>query len=128
MVPRMLLDMQNRGQLAAGMTSYSPVRSSILATHKDLGTVAEAFRMNAKPEFEALMSHLGGPAAIGHVRYATWSRVKDLLSRLDPAQPRAHLQANAVASLFARKLLQTPKDAQDAFEAFARTDQLLRPA
>ena len=71
MVPRMLLDMQNRGQLAAGMTSYSPVRSSILATHKDLGTVAEAFRMNAKPEFEALMSHLGGPAAIGHVRYAT---------------------------------------------------------
>ena len=71
MVPRMLLDMQNRGQLAAGMTSYSPVRSSILATHKDLGTVAEAFRMNAKPEFEALMSHLGGTAAIGHVRYAT---------------------------------------------------------
>jgi len=71
MVPRMLLDMQNRGQLAAGMTSFSPVRSSILATHKDLGTVAEAFRMNAKPEFEALMSHLGGPAAIGHVRYAT---------------------------------------------------------
>lgn len=71
MVPRMLLDMQNRGQLAAGMTSFSPGRSSILATHKDLGTVAEAFRLNAKPEFEALMSHLGGPAAIGHVRYAT---------------------------------------------------------
>lgn len=71
MVPRMLLDMQNRGQLAAGMTSYNPDRSSILATHKDLGTVAEAFRLNAKPEFEALMSHLGGPAGIGHVRYAT---------------------------------------------------------
>ena len=51
MVPRMLLDMQNRGQLAAGMTSYSESRSSILATHKDLGTVAEAFRLNAKPEF-----------------------------------------------------------------------------
>ena len=71
LVPGMLLDMQNRGQLAAGMTSFSPGRSSILATHKDLGTVAEAFRLNAKPEFEALMSHLGGPAAIGHVRYAT---------------------------------------------------------
>ncbi len=71
MVPRMLLDMQNRGQLAAGMTSFSPTRASILATHKDLGTVAEAFRLNAKPEFEALMKHLGGPAAIGHVRYAT---------------------------------------------------------
>ena len=63
-----------------------------------------------------------------HVRYATWSRVKDLLSRLDPAEPRAHLQANAVASLFARKLLQTPKDAQEAFEAFAQADQQLRPA
>jgi amidophosphoribosyltransferase len=71
MVPRMLLDMQNRGQLAAGMTSYSESRSSILATHKDLGTVAEAFRLNAKPEFEALMQRMGGPAAIGHVRYAT---------------------------------------------------------
>lgn len=71
LVPRMLLDMQNRGQLAAGMTSFSASRASILATHKDLGTVAEAFRMNAKPEFESLMSHLGGPAAIGHVRYAT---------------------------------------------------------
>jgi amidophosphoribosyltransferase len=71
LIPRMLLDMQNRGQLAAGMSSYSPGRSALLATHKDLGTVAEAFRLNAKPEFEALMSHMGGPAAIGHVRYAT---------------------------------------------------------
>jgi amidophosphoribosyltransferase len=71
LIPRMLLDMQNRGQLAAGMSSYCPGRSSILATHKDMGTVAEAFRLNTKPEFESLMKHLGGPAAIGHVRYAT---------------------------------------------------------
>src|SRR4051794_4590009 len=28
LVPRMLLDMQNRGQLAAGMSSYHPNRSS----------------------------------------------------------------------------------------------------
>src|SRR4051795_11481824 len=43
LVPRMLLDMQNRGQLAAGMTSYHPGRSALLKTHKELGTVAEAF-------------------------------------------------------------------------------------
>ncbi len=71
LIPRMLLDMQNRGQLAAGMSSFNADRSAILSTHKDLGTVAEAFKLNAKPEFETLMRHLGGPAAIGHVRYAT---------------------------------------------------------
>ncbi|NBT00718.1 MAG: hypothetical protein EBS61_08800, partial [Betaproteobacteria bacterium] len=32
-----------------------------------------------------------------HGRYRTWSRLKDLLARLNPADPRAHLQANALA-------------------------------
>jgi amidophosphoribosyltransferase len=71
LVPRMLLDMQNRGQLAAGMTSFHPTRSSILKTHKELGTVAEAFRLNHRAKFEAIMKGCDGPAAIGHVRYAT---------------------------------------------------------
>jgi amidophosphoribosyltransferase len=71
LVPRMLLDMQNRGQLAAGMTSYNPDRPSLLKTHKELGTVAEAFRLNHRAKFEAIMQRLDGPAAIGHVRYAT---------------------------------------------------------
>ncbi len=71
LIPRMLLDMQNRGQLAAGMTTYDPSRQSILKTYKDLGTVAEAFRMNHRAKFEAVMSAHDGPAAIGHVRYAT---------------------------------------------------------
>jgi len=61
-------------------------------------------------------------------RYKSWGRVKDLLSRLDPKNQRAHLQANAVASLFARKLLHTPDDADKAFIAFAATDRLLRTA
>jgi MoxR-like ATPase len=59
-------------------------------------------------------------------RYATWGRVKDLLSRLDPADARAHLQANAIAVLFSRKQLLTPQDAERAFEAFGATDRLLR--
>jgi amidophosphoribosyltransferase len=71
LIPRMLLDMQNRGQLASGMTSYHPSRDALLRTHKQLGTVAEGFRLNHKAKFEAIMRDQDGPAAIGHVRYAT---------------------------------------------------------
>lgn len=63
-----------------------------------------------------------------HVRYQTWSRVKDLLSRLDPAQPRAHLRANALAAAFSRKELATPADAEEAFSAFEVTENQLRLA
>ncbi len=71
LVPRMLLDMQNRGQLAAGMSSWHPGRKSLIRTHKKLGTVAEAFRMNRRAKFEEIMSGQDGLAAIGHVRYST---------------------------------------------------------
>ena len=71
LVPRMLLDMQNRGQLAAGMASYREDRNAIIRVHKELGTVAESFRLNHRAEFEAIMQGMDGPAAIGHVRYAT---------------------------------------------------------
>jgi amidophosphoribosyltransferase len=71
LVPRMLLDMQNRGQLAAGMASYRPDRNALLKIHKEVGTVAEAFRLNHREEFEAIMQQVNGPVAIGHVRYAT---------------------------------------------------------
>jgi amidophosphoribosyltransferase len=71
LIPRMLLDMQNRGQLAAGMSSYHPQRRALLRTRKELGTVAEAFRLNHRAKFEAIMKGIDGPAAIGHVRYAT---------------------------------------------------------
>ena len=71
LVPRMLLDMQNRGQLASGMSSYNPGRKAILATHKELGTVAEGFRLNLKEKFEKIMRGQDGLAGIGHVRYAT---------------------------------------------------------
>ncbi|HEY2154212.1 MAG TPA: amidophosphoribosyltransferase [Isosphaeraceae bacterium] len=71
LIPRMLLDMQNRGQLASGMTSYHPTRDALLRTRKQVGTVAEGFRLNHKAKFEAIMRDHVGPAAIGHVRYAT---------------------------------------------------------
>ena len=48
LMPRMLLDLQNRGQLAAGFTTYDPRREKLLDTYKQVGTVIEAFRMNHK--------------------------------------------------------------------------------
>ncbi|CAN5864267.1 amidophosphoribosyltransferase [soil metagenome] len=71
LIPRMLLDMQNRGQLAAGMARYNPARDALLETYKQLGTVAEAFRLNHRAKFDSIMRGLDGQAAIGHVRYAT---------------------------------------------------------
>ena len=67
----MLLDIQNRGQLAAGMTTYNVDRPSLLSTRKDVGTVTEVFRLNHRAKCESLMRNMAGRAAIGHVRYAT---------------------------------------------------------
>jgi amidophosphoribosyltransferase len=71
LLPRMLLDIQNRGQLAAGMSTYDPDRPRLLKTRKDVGTVTEVFRLNHRAKCDALMRSLAGRAAIGHVRYAT---------------------------------------------------------
>jgi len=71
LMPRMLLDIQNRGQLAAGLTTYNPNRKQLIDTHKEVGTVTEVFRLNHKAKFESLMREYAGRAAIGHVRYAT---------------------------------------------------------
>ena len=61
-------------------------------------------------------------------RFKTWTKIKDLLSRLDPDNPREHLRANALAAAFARKQLIDPADAEVAFEAFAATDAQLGAA
>jgi len=71
LMPRMLLDLQNRGQLASGMSSYNPLRDQIINTHKEIGTVIEGFRLNHQGKFDAIMNENEGPAAIGHTRYAT---------------------------------------------------------
>src|SRR2546421_5569861 len=71
LMPRMLLDLQNRGQLAAGFTTYNPRRDKVLDTYKQVGTVIEAFRLNHQAKFESIMREHAGRAAIGHVRYAT---------------------------------------------------------
>jgi len=88
-IPRLLLDIQNRGQLAAGMTSYNSQRKQIIDTHKNVGTVSEVFNLNHQAKFETLMHEYAGPAAIGHVRYATCG--KDDRSYAQPFE-RHHIQ------------------------------------
>ena len=89
LLPRMLLDIQNRGQLAAGITTFSPERKQLIDTHKDIGTVAEVFRLSHSGKRESLMAEYAGCAGIGHVRYATCG--KDDRSYAQPFE-RHHLQ------------------------------------
>lgn len=89
LIPRMLLDIQNRGQLAAGITTYKPFDKELLLTYKKVGTVTEVFRMSRKSKYRKLMDQHEGPAAIGHVRYATCGR--DDPSYAQPFE-RTHLE------------------------------------
>ena len=89
LIPRLLLDIQNRGQLAAGITSYQAGRKQLIDTHKDVGTVAEVFHLNHEKELKKLMEEYSGTAAIGHVRYATCG--KDDRSYAQPFE-RHHIQ------------------------------------
>src|SRR5580698_2456984 len=70
-MPRMLLDLQNRGQLAAGMATYNPERDKLVDTYKEIGTVIEAFRINNPAKYASIMEEYAGRASIGHTRYAT---------------------------------------------------------
>ena len=91
LLPRMLQDIQNRGQLAAGMTTYNPDRPLILDTMKDIGTVSEVFRLSHRGKSEAIMEAYSGRAAIGHVRYATCGQ--DDKSYAQPFE-RQHIHKN----------------------------------
>ena len=89
LIPRLLLDIQNRGQLAAGITSYNPDRSKLLDTDRNVGTVTEVFHLNHQADFERMMRKHRGPAGIGHVRYATCG--KDDRSYAQPFE-RNHIE------------------------------------
>ena len=89
LVPRMLLDIQNRGQLSAGMTTYNPCRNKLIDTYKEIGSVSEVFRLSHQGKFESVMQKHSGRAAIGHVRYATCG--KEDRSYAQPFD-REHLQ------------------------------------
>lgn len=71
LMTRLLLDLQNRGQLAAGISSYKPDRDQIIDTYKAIGQVTEALRMSYAEKHKALVQEYSGKAVIGHTRYAT---------------------------------------------------------
>lgn len=65
----MLLNLQHRGQLSAGITTYDPGRPTLLRTHKALGMVSRAFAPDQGGHNPLAM--LDGVSGIGHTRYAT---------------------------------------------------------
>lgn len=71
LVYRMLVQLQHRGQLSAGMTTFHPGEKQILKTHKDLGLVNSVFRAEHSGKFSAIMQKHKSALGIGHVRYAT---------------------------------------------------------
>ena len=68
---RLLLNLQNRGQLSAGVTTYNTKRLQLLDTYKDLGHVNEVFRTSNKEKSFKIFKRYAGTKGIGHVRYAT---------------------------------------------------------
>ena len=69
---KMLLNLQHRGQLSAGITTYNKNRAQLIDTYKELGTVNEVFRTNDKLKSVEIFSRYAGNKGIGHVRYATF--------------------------------------------------------
>ncbi|MBU0755779.1 MAG: amidophosphoribosyltransferase [Planctomycetes bacterium] len=74
LLSRMLLDMQMRGELSAGMALYNPNRKRLLEIHRDLGTVSQAFRLGSSQKSAVVFNRCTGPVGIAHTRYATSGR------------------------------------------------------
>jgi len=78
---KLLLHLQHRGQLSAGITIYNPKRPQIIDTYKKLGLVNEAFRTHNPAKNRQIFSEYAGNVGIGHVRYATCGADKDELAQ-----------------------------------------------
>ncbi len=68
---KMLLQMQNRGQLSAGITTFNAQRQQLIDTRKKVGAVSELFATKIKPKADAIMHRYSGTSGIGHTRYST---------------------------------------------------------
>ncbi len=73
LLPEMLIDLQNRGQLAAGITRFNESEAKIIDTYKEVGSVSDVFHLTYPDpaKFREVMDRYRGRAGIGHVRYAT---------------------------------------------------------
>jgi len=68
---KLLLNLQNRGQLSAGITTYNPNRPQLIDTYRNIGTVNEVFKTSSVNRSAAIFKRYSGSKGIGHVRYAT---------------------------------------------------------
>jgi amidophosphoribosyltransferase len=68
---KLLLNMQNRGQLSAGITTFNADRPQRIDSRRDLGSVNEVFRTSINGETQKIFERYKGDRGIGHVRYAT---------------------------------------------------------
>jgi len=68
---RMLLQQQNRGQLAAGITTFNEEREQRIDTYRKLGLVNDVFKSHMRESSLAILKNYEGTKGIGHVRYAT---------------------------------------------------------
>ena len=59
-IPSALLDLQHRGQLAAGMTRFDPDGAHRLLTHKDTGSMREVFRLTHRAKAKAIVDEHAG--------------------------------------------------------------------
>lgn len=69
---RLLLNLQNRGQLSAGITVYNRNKPQLLNTYRDIGTVNEVFKTSNLEKSMHIFRKYAGNKGIGHVRYATF--------------------------------------------------------
>ncbi|MEI7961570.1 MAG: amidophosphoribosyltransferase [archaeon] len=68
---KLLLQLQHRGQLSSGLTTFHPIEQERLRTHKGLGLVNNVFNSENREKFASLMNRHSSKIGIGHVRYAT---------------------------------------------------------
>ncbi|MBN2127632.1 MAG: amidophosphoribosyltransferase [Candidatus Diapherotrites archaeon] len=77
---KMLLQLQHRGQLSAGITTYNNKRPQLINTYKKLGSVNEVFKIKRKDQALWVLNKYAGTAGIGHVRYATSGSEEEALA------------------------------------------------
>ncbi len=68
---KLMLNLQNRGQLSAGITTFNPDRPQMLDTYRGLGHVNEVFKTSNREKSFNIFKRYAGTKGIGHVRYAT---------------------------------------------------------
>lgn len=83
----LLSELQHRGQTSAGMTVFSPKSQKPLNSLKDVGKVANLFRIWDKEYFDKVLNDFCGKAGLGHVRYATSCVGDNFDLALEGAQP-----------------------------------------